>query len=233
MRLFLFVKNLLVTWKSLQNHYIDDDLFLFLFSMLSSSQVSILVSNDLDQNAYTSWHTGPKILNAISNAVNFILAYHKRPWSLVSAEQTVPSPTDQFTLDTEIFYPYWAYIDEKPLEHTAIPIVDFINKESCKFYVYDKVVKTSEAGIKFNMLYHRWHNKLTSIGDDDINLPDNMEQALIHVVLRYMYPSWLDLWASLSNQHFNMAKTILDTYKKAYWTLIQPKDIIPSRVYTS
>jgi hypothetical protein len=58
-----------------------------------------------------------------------------------------------------------------------------------------------------------------------------MKKAIHHIALWFAYPSWLEIWASLANQHFQMATTILDTYAKAYWDKIQPKTVQASRIY--
>ena len=98
--------------------------------MISSSVLALSIYNDLDQNGYTTWYDDPKILETINDAVNFVLAYTKWPWTLTSEEvlttaiapATVAVPVRTFTLSNEIFYPYRAYLDEELKTQTNIPI---------------------------------------------------------------------------------------------------------------
>jgi hypothetical protein len=199
--------------------------------MISSSKLAISIANDLDQNAYTSWYNDPKILDAINSACNFVLAYWKWPWSLVSWEITESTAVRAFTFTHELFYPYWAYLDETEKKLTVVPIIDFLHLDTWKVYVDSNVVRTTESGLKINILYHRWHDFLTSLWIDDINMPETMFQALIHVALWFLYPGGLDIWSWLANQNYNMAKTILDTYAKAYGKSIQPEQMAPAAHY--
>ena len=157
--------------------------------MISSSQLSLSIANDLDQNAYTTWQTGPKILDIINSSVNFVLAYQKRPWSLVSGEMILPASGTEFLFNTEIFYPYRAYLDEHKLGKTLLPIVTFLDENTKKFYVSDRLVRTSEPGLKLNMLYHRGHAHLLAFGTNDIDVPFTIYQAIVHVALWFIYPS--------------------------------------------
>jgi hypothetical protein len=59
-----------------------------------------------------------------------------------------------------------------------------------------------------------------------------MFQPLIHICLWFLYPSGLDIGSSLANQHYSMAKTLLDSYAKAYGSLIQPKQLEAAAIYT-
>ena len=199
--------------------------------MISSKQLAISITNDLDQNAYTSWHDSPKILDAINDACNFVLAYAKRPWSLESWEIILTVKWRSFKFAHELFYPYRAYLDERLVDITLIPIIDFLHKDTGKVYVDLDTVKTTDDGLKLNILYHRWHVPLLSLWTDDIDIPRSMFQAITHVALRFVYPGGLDIGAGMANQNFNMAKALLDTYAKAYWKSVQPKDMQPSAIY--
>jgi hypothetical protein len=199
--------------------------------MISSSLLAISIANDLDQNAYTSWHDSPKILDVINSACNFILAYGKWPWSLVLWEIIDPLAVRAFVFTHEIYYPYRAYLDESLKEMTVIPIVDFLHQDTGKVYIDWQVVRTTEPGKKLNILYHRWHDFLTTLWIDDINMPATMFQALIHVSLWFIYPGGLDIGAWLANQNFIAAKAILDTYAKAYGKSIQPENMAPAARY--
>jgi len=200
--------------------------------MLSSSVLWQSISDDLDQNAYTTRHWAPKVLRAINSACNFVRAYYRRPRTLVWWNLESATAVKEFTFDHNLFYPYRAYLDEEAKDITNIPIIDFINKENGKIYIQWNVVKTTEAGKKLTILYHAWHKKIEFIWVNDINMPDEMEQCLLHIALWFIYPWGMDLWASLANQNYQMAKTLLDTYSDAYWKQIQPKAIQPSPFYS-
>jgi len=91
--------------------------------MISSSELAQNIVNDLDQNAYTTWHDPNKILRAINGACNFVLAYARRPRSLTLGEKTEATAKDIFTFDHELFYPYWGELDGENIKITNIPIV--------------------------------------------------------------------------------------------------------------
>jgi hypothetical protein len=65
--------------------------------MLSSSKLALSIYNDLDQNAFTSWHNDSEILENINDAINFISAYAKRPWNLYHEEIVEATAVQQFT----------------------------------------------------------------------------------------------------------------------------------------
>lgn len=201
--------------------------------MLSSSKLALSIYNDLDQNAFTSWHNDSEILENINEAINFVSAYAKRPWNLYHEEIILPNSSQQFTAWFEIFHPYWVYLDEQEQTISNIPMLPSFDarKESGRAYIWEKIIQTSETWKKINILYHKWHNAITSLWNDDINIPRAMKKAIHHIALRFSYPSGLEIWASLANQHFQMATTILDTYAKAYWDKIQPKSVQASRIY--
>jgi len=199
--------------------------------MISSSQLGLDICSELDQNAYTSWHNPQKILRVINSACNYVLAYWKWPWSLKVWDITLPVAGKSFTFDHNIFYPYWAYLDEKKLDPTVVPLMWFLDDNTWKYYVNGNIVTTTEAGKNLKLLYHNWHNKITSLGNNDIDIPEEFYQALIHVALRFVYPGGLDIWSSLANQNYNMAKDLLTAYAKAYWPLIQPKQAEMARIY--
>ena len=203
-------------------------------NMISSSYVASILYNDLDQNAYTSWYDDNKILQVINSACNYICAYGKRPWTLKSEEILLTVKSNTFTATSEIFFPYWAFLDEEEKTITNVPIFpSFRNVDGAnKAYVSDGVVTTSEQWLKLNILYHKWFNKLKILGADDIFFPAALEQAVIHVCLWFLYPSGLDIGSTLANQHFNMADKLLSTYAKAYGFLIQPKNVEAANIYT-
>jgi len=199
--------------------------------MLSSSELGQTICNDLDQNAYTTWYDSPKILKAINSACNYVRAYAKRPWNLEHWHKVETALVSSFTFDHNIFYPYRAYLDGEKKDITAVPIVDFLHEDTKKIYVKWNIVKTTEPWKVLDILYHAWYKKITSLATNDIDIPDELEQALIHVSLRFIYPGGMDLWSTLANQHFNQAKELLTTYAKAYGPSVQPKQAEPAAIY--
>ena len=200
--------------------------------MLSSQNLAQNIVNDLDQNAYTSWHDQTKILRGINSACSFLLAYWKRPWSLEIMKSEKDPATDEFTFDNDIFYPYRANLDWVKLKRNNIPIVWLDDEESRSFHVLGNVVKTKESWKVLQVLAHRWRKRLNSLWTNDIAMPSTMFQPLTHLALWFIYPSWLELWSSLANQHYNMAITLLDTYAKAYWFNLQPSQVEAAAIYT-
>lgn len=192
--------------------------------MISSNLLAQDIVLDLDQNAYTSWYDKTKILNAINSACEFIQIYAKRPWTLTleSIESDDPKWSDLFTCANEIIYPYWAELDWVKFDRTNIPLIWRDRELWDSFYVSWNVVKTSEPWKKLDILYHRGFQRLSTLWNDDIDMPQAMHQTLLHTALWFVYPSGLDIWASLSNQHYNMMMTLLSTYWKAYGFDIQP-----------
>lgn len=200
--------------------------------MISSSQLAASIYADLDQNAYTTWHDDPKILEAINNAVDFVLAYARWPRSLKHDEIISTTPTSVFTLTCSAFSPYRAYLGEEEKNLSNTPIISFLDVSwTNKAYVYENTISFSETWLKANVLYHKWHTHLTSLWSNDIDMPSTMKQALLHVVLWFVYPGWLDMWSTLANQNYNQAKTLLDTYAKAYWQALMAKKAEPSNIY--
>lgn len=199
--------------------------------MISSSELWLDIASELDQNAYTSWHNKNKILRVINSACNYLLAYHKWPWSLVLETKTLWAKWNIFTFDHNVFNPYKWWLDENEIDPTAVPIIARLDDNTWKFYTKENIINTSEQWLKLELLYHRWHKKLTTLGNDDIDIPEEYYQALIHIALWFVYPGGMDIWSSLANQNYNMAKDLLTTYSKAFGPLIQPKQAQPSRVY--
>lgn len=199
--------------------------------MISSSELAKSIVNDLDQNAYTTWHDANKILSAINGACAFLLAWGRWPWNLTLWQKTSNTKTDSWTFDHDIFYPYWWELDWSIIDSTNIPIVWLDREESNKFYVNENVVRTKEEWLNLSLLYHRGHKKIVSLWNDDINIPYTMFQALVHLSLWIIYPGWMDIWSSLSNQNYNMAKEIISVYAKAYWFNLQPKSVEASPIY--
>lgn len=201
--------------------------------MISSSALALSIYNDLDQNGYTSWYDDPKILETIIDAANFVCAYAKRPFTLVSEEKILTDAAKTFTLNNEVFFPYSIYVDEQEKNMTTIPIMPyFVTTDwANKIYIHENIIDTSEAWKKVNILYHRWFNIITTLWTNDMFFPRTMYKAIIHIALWFLYPSGLDIGSSLANQHYQMAKTILDTYAKAYGSMIQPKKLEASSIY--
>lgn len=203
-------------------------------NMISSQDLALAIFNDLDQNGYTSAYDDSAILGMINDAANFVCAYAKRPWTLTSEEILLTAKARTFTAKNEIFYPYSIYLDEQEKTLTDIPILPtFLTQDgSNKAYVIDNTVHFSEEWLKVNILYHKWWNTLTHLWTNDMFFSRAMFKALQHIALWFIYPSWLDIGSSLANQHFQMAKTILDTYAKAYWFNIQPKKLEAAGIYS-
>ena len=91
--------------------------------MISSNKLAQTINDDLDQNAYTTWHTPVKIMDAINSACSFLMAYQRWPWNLKLEQKDETNPVDAFSFDYDLFYPYWAILGEEKLERTNIPIV--------------------------------------------------------------------------------------------------------------
>lgn len=199
--------------------------------MISSSELAKSIVNDLDQNAYTTWHDPAKILMTMNSACNYLLAYARWPRSLKLAQQAEADPTDTWTFNHDIFYPYRWELDWVNIDPTNIPIVWLDREESNKFYVVENSVRTKETWKNLSLLYHRWHEKLMSIWNDDIDLPYSMFQALVHLCLWMIYPGGMDVGSTLANQNYNMAKEILWVYTKAYGFNLQPKSAEASPIY--
>jgi hypothetical protein len=125
--------------------------------MISSSDLALAIYNDLDQNGYTSAADDSAILQLICDAANFVCAYAKRPFTLVSEEHILPTASKTFTVDNEIFFPYAIHLDEEEKFITNIPIMPyFITADgSNKTHVLENVVNFSESGKKINILYHK------------------------------------------------------------------------------
>lgn len=200
--------------------------------MISSSELAQNIVNDLDQNAYTTWHDPNKILRAINSACNFVLAYARRPRSLTLWEKNETTATDIFTFNHELFYPYRWELDWEKIKITNIPIVWLESEEDDSFYVNQNTLRTKTAGLKLNVLYHRWHEKITSLWNNDINMPDTMFQVLTHVALWFVYPGGMDVGSSLANQNYQMAQTLLGIYTKAYGFNLQPGQVEAAGIYT-
>lgn len=198
--------------------------------MISSSDLAKKIWYDLDQNAYTSWHDAQEIISVINSACEFLLAYTRRPRSLCLSEVSLQTAWNLFTLPSEIFYPYWADIDGKSISPTNIPIVWLANEDSCSFYAVWNTVKTKTLGKDLKLLYHRWHNPITSLAENDLDFPHSMFEVLKHLALWFIYPSGLDLWATLANNHYNMATALLWPYSKAYWFNLQAQWISPRSI---
>lgn len=193
--------------------------------MISSTLLAQDISLDLDQNAYTSWYDSPKILRAINSACEFVQSYMKWPRTLVLETKQLDDneTTDTFTLDNEVLYPYRAELDWNIKDRTNIPLIWRRHEPKASFYVSWNIIKTSEAWNKLDVLYHKWFKALTSLWYDDIDMPSAMWQLLLHTALWFIYPSGLDIGSSLSNQHYNMVMTLLQSYGKAYGFDMQPE----------
>lgn len=200
--------------------------------MISSSELAQNIVNDLDQNACTTWHDPNKILRAINSACNFLLAYARRPRSLTLWEQTVTTATDIFTFNHELFYAYRGELDWETIKRTNIPIVWLESESDDAFYVNQNTLRTKTKWLKLSVLYHRWHEKLTSLWNNDINMPDTMFQVLTHISLWFIYPGGMDVGASLANQNYQMAQTLLGVYTKAYGFNLQPEQVEAAGIYT-
>lgn len=199
--------------------------------MISSKQLAEQINLDLDQNAYTTWHDNKKILWAINSACNFLHMFTKRPRTLELAKKEETTVTDLFTFDHEIMFPYWIELDWDELDRTNVPLVWRDWELDSVFYVNGNVIKTWKKWKVIHLLYHRGHNKLTSLWDNDLNIPYSMQQVLLHLALWFIYPGWLDIWSSLANQNYQMAQTLLTTYWKAYWFDMQPTAAKASGIY--
>lgn len=191
--------------------------------MISSALLAQDISLDLDQNAYTTWYDSPKILRAINSACEFIQSYMKWPRTLVLETKQLTDATDTFTLDNEVLYPYWAELNEIRFDRTNIPLIWRKHEPVKSFYVSWNVIKTSDVWTRLDVLYHKWFKALTSLWYNDIEMPWTMWQLLLHTALWFMYPSGLDIGSSLSNQHYNMVLTLLQSYGKAYGFDMQPE----------
>lgn len=200
--------------------------------MISSSELAKTIVSDLDQNAYTTWHDEQKILRAINSACDFVLAFGRWPWSLKLTKISNTTKTDTFTFPHAIFYPYWWQLDDSIIESTNVPIVWLESEKSWTFYAVENIVRTKDQWLNLSLLYHRWHQKLQSIWNNDIDMPEAMFQVLVHVSLWFVYPWWLDVWSSLANQNFQMADKLLTTYGKAYWFNLQAKQAEAAGIYT-
>jgi len=204
----------------------------YILHMISSSLLAGSIVNDLDQNAYTTWHDQSKIIGAINSACSFVLAYGRRPRNLEMAHKEESTAVDTFSFPYEIYYPYWAELDWDYYERTNTPIVWLNTESNWTFYVNWWTIKFKDKWKKANLLCHRGHEKIQSLWNDDINMPDTMFQVLVHVSLWFIYPWGLDIWSSLSNQNYQMAKTLLDTYAKAYWFNLQAEQVEAAGIYT-
>ena len=191
--------------------------------MISSALLAQDISLDLDQNAYTTWYDSPKILRAINSACEFIQSYMKWPRTLVLETKQLTNATDTFTLDNEVLYPYWAELNEIRFDRTNIPLIWRKHEPVKSFYVSWNVIKTSDTWTRLDILYHKWFKALTSLWYNDIEMPWTMWQLLLHTALWFIYPSGLDIGSSLSNQHYNMVLTLLQSYGKAYGFDMQPE----------
>lgn len=203
--------------------------------MISSQNLAKDIALDLDQNAYTTWYDAPKILRAINSACEFIQSYMKRPRTLVLETKQLnwTDVTDTFTLDNEVLYPYWAELNEVRLDRTNIPLIWRVHEPVNSFYVSWNTIKTSGMWNRLDVLYHKWFKALQSLWYNDIDMPWSMWQVLLHTALWFMYPSGLDIWSSLANQHYQMVMTLLDNYGKAYWFDLQPDNARASSIYTT
>ena len=123
--------------------------------MISSSELAQNIVNDLDQNAYTTWHDPNKILRAINGACNFVLAYARRPRSLTLGEKTETTAQDIFSFNHELFYPYRGELDGETIKITNVPIVGLESESDNSFYVNQNTLRTKTKGLKLNVLYHR------------------------------------------------------------------------------